>query len=74
MYLKNANIIVISGRLTKQLTEIRYDPLSKNYQENMKGSNISFYYINILFYSFHQVTLNHVGSYIKCTGEKKSIE
>ena len=44
-----------------------FDSLKNRYQsnvENMRGSEFPFYYVQILCYNCHEVSLNRGGSYI----------
>ena len=57
---------MINDELDEVIKELFYS-LKNRYQNNlgsMKGSELVFDYVHVLYYKFHKINLNRSGSYI----------
>ena len=68
MHTKSDNIEMMIGNETNEIIEELFDSLLQKYQkgleESMKGSELIFDSVDLLYYEFLKISLNRGGSYI----------
>ena len=68
MHTKSDNMEMIIGNETNEIIEEIFDSLLQKYQrgleESMKGSELIFDSVDLLYYEFLKISLNRGGSYI----------
>ena len=67
MHLISDNIEIIINDQADEVVKQLFDSLKNRYQNNLesvKGSELVFDYIQLLYYKFHKINQNRGGSYI----------
>ena len=68
MHTKSDNIEIMSGIETNDITNELFRSLITRYQGNletkMRGSELIFYRVDLLYYMLHKISLNRGGSYV----------
>ena len=69
MHTKSDNIEILMGTETNDIINELFEYFLKKYQEGfetkMKGGEFVFESVDLLYYSFHKITLKRSGSYVK---------
>ena len=67
MHTTSDGIDIMTGNETDEISEEHFDFLLQRYQEkleqSMRGSEFAFDSADLLYYKFHKISLNRVGSY-----------
>ena len=75
MHSKSDNIEIMINDEADEVIKERFDSLKNRYQNNlesMKGSELVFNYVHLLYYKCHKIKPNHGGSHIDWIKNKKS--
>ena len=68
MHAKSDNIEIMIGNETDEIIKKLFESLLQKYQEGLekliKGSEIIFDRVDLLYYKLHRISLNRGGSYI----------
>ena len=67
MHSKSDNIEIMISDEADEVIKTLFDSLKSRYQNNlqsMRGSQLVFDYVKLLYYKYHKMNLNRGGSYI----------